>query len=238
MIVWQWRSSAFGEQAPDADPDGDGVLTTVNLRFPGQYFDGETGFYYNYFRYYDPATGRYIMSDPIGLQGGLNTYAYVGGDPIGFADPYGLIAWEVDIFQIGVIEGGGAVRYGFTATSQCSNGKQTIVEGVAGGFALGVGITVSGSSSRTTFYDNRSAPDPFVFNGKARYIGAGFAWGIKNPRPGPGRPSGFGFGGALLQFGEAYSLDSGVMYGLDFSAYFGQGVSAVTEFKTIKCSCN
>lgn len=90
MVVWQWRSSAFGEQAPDEDTDGDGVLTTVNLRFSGQYFDGETGFYYNYFRYYDPATGRYITSDPIGLAGGLNTYGYVGGNPINYFDPEGL----------------------------------------------------------------------------------------------------------------------------------------------------
>ena len=90
MVVWQWRSSAFGEQAPDEDPDGDGVLTSVNLRFPGQYFDGETGFYYNYFRYYDSATGRYITSDPIGLEGGLNTYIYVNDNPAKHIDKYGL----------------------------------------------------------------------------------------------------------------------------------------------------
>ncbi len=90
VVVWQWRSSAFGEQAPDEDPDGDGVLTTVNLRFPGQYFDGETGFYYNYFRYYDSSTGRYLTSDPIGLDGDLNTYGYVSDNPMKYIDQYGL----------------------------------------------------------------------------------------------------------------------------------------------------
>ncbi len=52
--------------------DGDGALTKINHRFPGQYFDSETGLHYNWHRFYDPSTGRYISADPIGLAGGMN----------------------------------------------------------------------------------------------------------------------------------------------------------------------
>jgi RHS repeat-associated protein len=89
-IIWRWDHDPFGNGAPDEDPDGNGLVARLNLRFPGQYYDAESGLSYNYFRDYDPATGRYTTSDPIGLAGGINTYAYVRGNPIRFIDPYGL----------------------------------------------------------------------------------------------------------------------------------------------------
>ncbi|NVK41086.1 MAG: RHS repeat protein [Oceanospirillaceae bacterium] len=89
-VVWRWEPRPFGDNLPDEDPDGNGQLLVLNLRFPGQYFDAETGLYYNYFRDYDPATGRYIESDPIGLEGGLNTYVYVFSNPLAYMDPFGL----------------------------------------------------------------------------------------------------------------------------------------------------
>ena len=89
-MVWRWDSTPFGDTLPNEDPDGDGQALRFNLRFPGQYFDVETGLHYNYFRDYDPATGRYVQSDPIGLRGGLNSYAYALQNPVNILDYQGL----------------------------------------------------------------------------------------------------------------------------------------------------
>lgn len=89
-VVWKWDSDAYGAGLPDEDVDKDGKKVTMNLRFPGQIYDKESGLHYNYFRDYDPALGRYIESDPIGIKGGLNTYAYVEGKPHALTDPLGL----------------------------------------------------------------------------------------------------------------------------------------------------
>jgi RHS repeat-associated protein len=89
-VVWKWDSTeAFGNNAPNENPSALGNFK-YNLRMPGQYFDQETGTFYNYFRDYDPALGRYIESDPIGLGGGVNTYSYVRASPLMYIDPYGL----------------------------------------------------------------------------------------------------------------------------------------------------
>lgn len=88
-VVWTAETDPFGGAKVNEDPDGDGKNIELNARFPGQYNDKETGLHYNYARYYDPGTGRYLSSDPIGLKGGLNTYAYVGGNPLSRIDPDG-----------------------------------------------------------------------------------------------------------------------------------------------------
>ncbi|MHB1240591.1 MAG: RHS repeat-associated core domain-containing protein [Gammaproteobacteria bacterium] len=81
---------------------------TINLRFPGQYYDRETGFFYNWARYYNPETGRYISSDPIGLLGGVNTYGYVGGNPLTSTDRRGLCGFG-DCVALGIGVGAGFV---------------------------------------------------------------------------------------------------------------------------------
>ncbi|MDO7925284.1 RHS repeat-associated core domain-containing protein [Pseudomonas sp. KFB-139] len=88
-LQWRWNSDAYGVGKPDEDVDGDGVATSVALRFPGQIYDAQTQLNYNYYRDYNPETGRYVQSDPIGLEGGINTYGYTGGNPIRFFDSTG-----------------------------------------------------------------------------------------------------------------------------------------------------
>jgi RHS repeat-associated protein len=79
----------FGEA--DVNPNSSVVN---NFRFPGQYYDQETGLHYNYHRYYDPSPGRYLTADPIGLYGGINLYTYVLNNPVNYIDPLGLIRYN------------------------------------------------------------------------------------------------------------------------------------------------
>ncbi len=89
-LVWSWANTEpFGNNPPNNDPSGFGAFD-MPLRFVGQYSDHETGLFYNYFRDYDSSIGRYAQSDPIGLQGGLDTYLYVDGNPLLNTDPLGL----------------------------------------------------------------------------------------------------------------------------------------------------
>jgi RHS repeat-associated protein len=88
LEVWRWDSEPFGSNFPTATAGG--LSPNFNLRFPGQQYDNYSGHFYNWMRDYDPYTGRYLQADPIGLQGGLSRYGYVGGDPLGLVDPNGL----------------------------------------------------------------------------------------------------------------------------------------------------
>jgi RHS repeat-associated protein len=87
-VVWKDLYQPFGADSPTFI----GNVFLQNLRFPGQQYDAETGLYHNGQREYDTTKGRYIQTDPIGLNGGINTYAYAGNNPFRFTDPSGLAA--------------------------------------------------------------------------------------------------------------------------------------------------
>ena len=84
-VVWAAAYAPFGEARVYKDE------VTNNLRFPGQYYDVETGLHYNWHRYYDPGAGRYLRPDPIGLKGGMNVYAYTYNSPVNASDISGLL---------------------------------------------------------------------------------------------------------------------------------------------------
>ena len=103
--VWEWKNDdPFGANLPNENPSGLGAFA-FNPRFPGQYYDQETGTHFIWNRDYDPATGRYIQSDPIGLTGGIGTYPYANGNALMYVDPDGK-------FSLAECIGAALVAYG------------------------------------------------------------------------------------------------------------------------------
>lgn len=102
-VVWDGVFDPFGNPAAGAS------LSLTNLRFPGQYFDAESGLNQNWYRDYGTAVGRYLQSDPIGLSAGTNTYSYVDSNPFTYIDPEGRLAW---LAIPGICAGGGCEAAG------------------------------------------------------------------------------------------------------------------------------
>jgi RHS repeat-associated protein len=85
-VVWSAKYTSFLEATVDAS-----LTIENNLRAPGQYFDAETGLHYNYHRYYNFNTGRYLKIDPINtILKEKHPFLYANNQPINFIDPYGL----------------------------------------------------------------------------------------------------------------------------------------------------
>jgi RHS repeat-associated protein len=151
QIVWKWESEAFGSTPAQQNPSGLGVFE-FNQRFPGQMYDRESGLHYNVFRYYAPSIGRYTQSDPIGLAGGINTYAYVGGNPLSHVDPEGLQSLTAEGLVRGAV-GGGLRGFG----------------GGLLGIGVGVGIGVLAESCRPTEQDREERACDRQYEADLRY---------------------------------------------------------------------
>ena len=134
--MWRWdNQEPFGNDTPNGDPGNTGTTFDLPLRLPGQYADKETNVNYNYYRDYDSGSGRYLESDPKGLDGGINTYAYVDGSPLSDNDPLGQnpIAGAIGGAEIGA-EVGTAV----------APGPGTVIGGALGGLiGLGAGVIIA-----------------------------------------------------------------------------------------------
>jgi RHS repeat-associated protein len=156
-LRWRWDHDPFGIVIPSQNPQSLGSFV-YNLRYPGQAYDSETGLSYNYFRDYDPQTGRYVESDPLGLVLGVASsavvpgnlravvprlplamradprmnppYAYVDGSPVKYTDPTGQCPWC--FVGVGALVGAGA-----NVVGSLISGNPVTVAGVLGGAAAG-----------------------------------------------------------------------------------------------------
>lgn len=200
LAVWRWNpeGQAFGTDYPNEDADADGSVFTFDLRFPGQRFDATSGLNYNYFRDYDARTGRYVQSDPIGLDGGVSTYAYALNSPHRNTDPFGLATWTGTSFGASAEGGhiGGFIDF-YSLSAKCKNGgrAQAYVIAVGGTTSLGLPVALIGNS-HVEFEDGLDEPNPDVFNGSyVKVAGPELAFGL-----------GYSFVGTIIKLGGARAI--------------------------------
>ncbi|WP_193222194.1 RHS repeat-associated core domain-containing protein [Alkalilimnicola sp. S0819] len=237
--AWGADYAAFGEAKP--------LTTAVDnpLRFPGQYVDQETGLHYNWHRYYDTQTGRYIASDPIGLAAGVNTYQYASSNSLTITDPTGLVDWS------GTVSGGAIIAAGFFVfdlETECVNGKKGYAKVLMTGPGIGAGLLdASASQSSITLTDATSSPAPrSVFNDRSLEGGfiATAAWSMGQTasqrlgqKLGGGSGKADGVGCAAVRLGDAGGSGCGSIFGVDVSIGLFFGSSTVLEARVEDCSC-
>ncbi len=138
QVIWDAGYMPFGNTDITVD------TAQNNFTFPGQYLDAETGLHYNWHRYYDPDTGRYLTPDPIGLAGGINPFVYSLNNPINLIDPLGLWALFGGFGIRGILPGIGG-EIGAVGVIGTENGETTSQGSayaeafVAGGLSIGRG---------------------------------------------------------------------------------------------------
>ncbi|MFV5303178.1 RHS repeat-associated core domain-containing protein [Acinetobacter baumannii] len=131
-VVWKSQNNSFDSNVIQSS------IGQFNIGLPGQYYDVESGLWYNWNRYFDGTVGRYTQPDPIGLAGGVNTYTYVGNNPVNYIDPYGL--WSLSIEGYYGVGGGASISY--------NNGTLEVLGKVGVGLGAGIGLDPNGKPSK------------------------------------------------------------------------------------------
>ena len=200
-------STAIHSYGPYGEPN---IATGIRFRYTGQQFIGSLNLYYYKARFYSPALGRFLQTDPIGTTDDLNLYAYVGNNPINFNDPTGTFVWFVPVVTgaVGAIAGG----VGYTAGNAIVGGDFSwsdfgvavgvgTIAGAAAPFtaatisgAIGTGGIanvaqgwVSSSINDTTYSISRAGVD-FLSGGLSGALGGAFTRGVGYGRIGTALP--------------------------------------------------
>jgi len=195
-VVWQWEADAFGTTQPNADVDNDGQQIVIENRFPGAFYDSESGYLYNHHRYLDTEKNRYISSDWIGLPGGLNTYLYAYANPLIFIDPMGL---EV------VARGSFSAAFGVGVNATVTISDSGITVAASGVVGLGLSGTFVGGVQAS----HNPSPDGYGFGLSGGLGGAFNIWG-KGNADGKGGTAGGGIGVGLGASGIFKPLSWGI----------------------------
>jgi RHS repeat-associated protein len=209
---WVWNSDPFGNGIPNGNPAGIGGYT-FHLRFPGQFYDAETGLNYNVARNYNPTTARYIESDPLGFRAGFNQYVYCGNNPISDFDEWGLdyqLSLGVSGTLFGLtVGGGGGASFGISSNGTLKGtylfvSGQANLMGGAGAFA-GIGATIGAGHSEGP---------PTSGTAQGLYgeldLGGGEAVSLSGQMDFEGNPSAAGGGPLRITPGVGFGIAAGV----------------------------
>jgi len=214
-LVWHAQNAAFDRSV---------VLDTIggmNLGFPGQYYDGETGLWYNWHRYYDASLGRYLQSDPIGLKSGTNLYGYAAGNPLwktdaaGLDDQYSLGFSGTSFLGLIGISGGPSMGFSTNYTWQGTSFTFSASANVMFGFGLygGAGTTLGVSTTQCPPVSGISTSNFAELGG-----GYGPSAGVTLPFDEKGKFTGISGAGPRLTPGIGYGAYIGA--GKSFSATY------------------